>query len=91
MSLYYILLSAGIALLFLGIILTMIRFIQGPSLPDRIIALELISSSLIGVLSIYSIISGVKSILDVALVLSLVTFLGTMVFANYLVEEKKKK
>lgn len=90
MSIYFTLLSVAIAVLFLGLLLTMTRFVLGPSLPDRIISLDLFSSMLIGILALYSIISGVDSTLEVALVLSLVTFLGTMIFANYLLEKKKK-
>jgi len=90
MSIYFILLSVAIGILFVGLLLTMIRFILGPSLPDRIISLDLLSSILIGILALYSIVSGVDSTLEVALVLSLVTFLGTMIFANYLLEKKKK-
>ncbi len=90
MSMYFILLSVAIGVLFVGLMLTMIRFWIGPTLPDRIISLDLLSSMLIGILALYSIISGVDSTLEVALVLSLITFLGTMVFANYLIEKKKK-
>ena len=91
MSIFYISLTVAIVVLFLGLVLIIIRFIKGPSLPDRVISLDLFSSTLLGILAIYSIVSGVRSYLDVALVLSLVTFLGTMVFANYLIQEKKKK
>lgn len=91
MSIYTLVLEIAIGLLCIGLVLTLVRFIKGPSLPDRIIALDLLSSILIGVLVIYAIVSGVRPYIDVALVLSLVTFLGTMVFANYLLEENKRK
>lgn len=90
MNVYFVLLSVAIAIMFLGLLLTLIRFLRGPSLPDRIISLDLLSSMLIGILALYSIVSGVDATLEVALVLSLVTFLGTMIFANYLLEKKKK-
>ncbi|GAB3651953.1 cation:proton antiporter [Echinicola sediminis] len=90
MSIYFILLSVAIALMFVALMLTMVRFLKGPSLPDRIISLDLLSSMLIGILALYSIVSGVDATLEVALVLSLVTFLGTMIFANYLLEKRKK-
>ncbi|MDN3671064.1 monovalent cation/H+ antiporter complex subunit F [Echinicola jeungdonensis] len=90
MSIYYLLLTLAIGVLFIGVMLTMIRFLIGPTLPDRIISLDLLSSMLIGILALYSIVSGVDSTLEVALVLSLITFLGTMVFANYLIEKMKK-
>ncbi|MEQ8549979.1 MAG: monovalent cation/H+ antiporter complex subunit F [Cyclobacteriaceae bacterium] len=90
MNLQLILLYVSISILILALILIMVRFIKGPSLPDRIISLDLISSALIAILALYSMISGTKSTLEVALVLSLITFLGTMVFANYILEKIKK-
>ena len=90
MNIQLILLSIAMVILFIALVLIMVRFVKGPSLPDRIISLDLISSALIAILALYSMISGIKSTLEVALVLSLVTFLGTMVFANYILEKIKK-
>jgi len=84
MSSFMIVLSGCIFLLTLGIVLIFIRFVRGPSLPDRIVALDLLSTVLIGILAIYALVSGVNSYFEIALVFSLITFLGTMAFAYYL-------
>jgi len=90
MNLFETSLSIAIAALCICMVLILYRFIKGPSLPDRVIALDVFSAQLLGVLAIYSIISGVRDYLDVAIVLSLVTFMGTMAFAYYLLQDKKK-
>lgn len=66
-----------------------IRFLKGPSIVDRIIALDLIVTIGIGVISIYSIINNQPNFLDIALILALIAFLGTVAFTYYL--EKRDK
>jgi multicomponent Na+:H+ antiporter subunit F len=78
----------AIGLMSLSMILTLFRFMKGPSLPDRIISLDVLSANLLAVLAIYSIISGERTYLNVALIMSLVAFVGTMTFAYYLVQKK---
>ena len=78
-------------MLSLGMVFMLIRFIKGPSLPDRIVSLDLFSTALIGFLAIYAVISGGKGYLDIALVFSLITFLGTMAFAYYLGKGKNNE
>ena len=83
--LYYIILP----LLSFSIVLVFIRFLKGPSIVDRIIALDLIVTIGIGIISIYSIINNQPNFLDIALILALIAFLGTVAFTYYL--EKRDK
>ncbi|MBS3737909.1 monovalent cation/H+ antiporter complex subunit F [Mesohalobacter halotolerans] len=78
--LYYIILP----LLSFSIVLVFIRFLKGPSIVDRIIALDLIVTIGIGIISIYSIINNQPNFLDIALILALIAFLGTVAFTYYL-------
>mgnify|MGYP001194447736 CR=1 FL=1 len=71
-------------LLGIGLLITFFRVVRGPSLPDRVVALDLMATFIIAISSAYSIASGQPSYLDAALVLALVTFLGTVAFAYYL-------
>ena len=59
------------------------RLLKGPSLSDRVVALDALSLLLVSFLVLYSVASGVGSYLDVAIVLSLVAFLGTVAFARF--------
>lgn len=67
-----------------GFLITFIRIARGPSLPDRVVALDLMASFIIAISAAYSIVSGQPSYLDAAVVLALITFLGTVAFAYYL-------
>jgi multicomponent Na+:H+ antiporter subunit F len=66
-----------------SVALVFIRLIQGPSLSDRIVALDLIGSLSIGFIAVYAIASGEAVYLDVAAVVALISFLGTIAFAYY--------
>jgi multicomponent Na+:H+ antiporter subunit F len=70
--------------------LTLVRFFKGPSLPDRVISLDVFSANLLAVLAIYSVLSEEKAYLNVALIMSLIAFVGTMTFAYYLVQKREK-
>jgi multicomponent Na+:H+ antiporter subunit F len=78
--------ASYIALCMMGvaILLAAVRLIRGPSLPDRIIALDLISILVAGTIAIYAIASGQAVFLDVATILALIGFLGTVAFARYI-------
>lgn len=67
-----------------GIVFSFIRLAKGPHLTDRIIALDLISVMAIGFFVTYGVLFDQPSFLDVAIILALITFLGTIAFAYYL-------
>ena len=68
----------------LGLVLATIRLLLGPTLPDRVVALEVIASMTIGFIVLYSISYKVPELIDVALVLALTSFLTAVAFARYL-------
>lgn len=88
MSLFLIAAYIAIVLISISTLLTMIRFIKGPSLPDRVISLDVFSANLLAILAIYSVLAGEKAYLNVALIMSLIAFVGTMTFAYYLVQKR---
>lgn len=71
-------------LLSLALLFGFIRLVRGPSLPDRVVALELIASLTVGYIAVYVITSGKTAFLDVAMVLALTAFLTAVGFARYL-------
>lgn len=74
------------ALLFLGagFLLTFLRLLRGPSLPDRVVALDLMSVLVVGWIAVHTVRTGHTVYLDVAIVLGLIAFLGTVAFARYI-------
>jgi multicomponent Na+:H+ antiporter subunit F len=76
-NLVYALLSAALLLAF-------VRLVRGPSLPDRVISLDLMASVVVGFICVYAIGTNQQVFLDVAIVLALIAFLGTVAFAQYI-------
>ncbi len=62
---------------------TVFRLIKGPSLPDRIIALDLIALFLICFCGVFAGSTGQVAYLDIAVALALVVFLATVALARY--------
>lgn len=74
----------AMALVGAALFLTLIRLIRGPTLPDRAVALDLIGIQTVGMIAAYEIAYGQPLLLDAAMVVALVAFLGTIAFARYL-------
>ncbi|HEY7617346.1 MAG TPA: cation:proton antiporter [Terriglobales bacterium] len=70
--------------LVLAMFLSFIRLVRGPSLPDRVVALDLITIQIAAMLAVDTIATGQSVFLDAAIVLALISFLGTVAFARYL-------
>jgi len=83
--LYYIILP----ILAVSAVLIFIRFLRGPTLSDRVVALDLLITTGIGIISVYSIITDQPTFLDIAMIVALIGFLSTVAFSYYI--EKKKK
>jgi multicomponent Na+:H+ antiporter subunit F len=74
-----------ITLLMLGVALLVafIRLVKGPTLPDRIVAMDLFGVLVVGLIVVLAGWSGVRATLDAAIVIALVGFLGTIAYATY--------
>ena len=70
-------------LLSLALLLVFVRLLRGPTLPDRVVALDLLSILGLGICAALAVATGQALLLDVALVTALVGFLGTVAFASY--------
>lgn len=73
--------------LLIAFLLAVVRLARGPSLNDRIMALDLIANITSGFLLVYVFITGLVIYLDVVLIISLISFLGSVGISLYL---KKK-
>ena len=73
-----------VIILLISVFLTLIRFLKGPTLSDRVIAFDtmgIIGTSLLVILSVYF----ERSLyLDIALIFALIGFLGTTIFGRYI-------
>lgn len=73
----------SLSMMAIAMMLAVARLIRGPTLPDRVVALDLISILVAGTTAIYAVASGQSVFLDVATILALISFLGTVAFARY--------
>jgi multicomponent Na+:H+ antiporter subunit F len=72
------LVTLGVALL-----IALIRLVKGPTLPDRIVAMDLIGVLVVGIIVVLAGSSKVRATLDAAIVIALIGFLGTIAYATY--------
>jgi multicomponent Na+:H+ antiporter subunit F len=84
MSLSSFVLLVILPVLSLALLLTFARLLRGPSLPDRVIALDMLATLSIGVVAVYALYTGQPALLDVAILQALLVFLGTVGFAYYI-------
>ncbi|WP_107851026.1 monovalent cation/H+ antiporter complex subunit F [Oceanimonas marisflavi] len=77
-------LTLSFIFLSLGLVLATVRLLIGPTLPDRVVALELIASLTIGLILVYSIAYDTPVLIDVVIVLALTSFMAAVGFARYL-------
>lgn len=76
--------SVMMGVLFLATLLAMIRVIKGPTLPDRVIAIDLITTLAVGIIALYTIKTGNAVYLTAGIALALLAFLGTVALALYI-------
>jgi multicomponent Na+:H+ antiporter subunit F len=89
MTLTFYLTYIILPILSISALLVFIRFLLGPNLSDRVVALDLLITIGISTIAVYAIISDQPSFLDIAMIFALIAFLGTVAFSYYL--EKRKK
>jgi multicomponent Na+:H+ antiporter subunit F len=75
-----------IALVVLGLafLLTVWRVVRGPTLPDRVVALDMLVAIVIGFIALIAIRTGFTLYIDIAISLGLVGFLATVAFARFI-------
>lgn len=79
--------TLAFGMLTIALLLAIVRVVRGPSLPDRVVALDLIASLSVGWIATYAVATNQLIFLDVAVVLALIAFLGTVAFAHYIAKE----
>lgn len=70
--------------LVVSMFLAFFRLVRGPSLPDRVVALDLIAITAVGLIGVYAVSTDQPIYIDEAMVLALIAFLGTSAFAHFI-------
>jgi multicomponent Na+:H+ antiporter subunit F len=74
-----------IALVTLGaaLLITVVRLVKGPTLPDRVVAMDLVGVQVVGLIVVLATSTRVRATLDAAIVIALIGFVGTVAYAAY--------
>ena len=76
----------SITFMVIAIIPCIYRVIKGPTIPDRVIAVDAMTTVIVVILGIYSYMQESAFFMDVALVLAIISFVGTVTISKYLDE-----
>jgi len=64
--------------------ISFIRLVKGPTLPDRVIAIDLIGVLMVCLLVVTAAATAQQALLDVAMVVALISFVGTVAYSRYI-------
>jgi multicomponent Na+:H+ antiporter subunit F len=68
----------------LSILVAVVRLVKGPSLPDRVVAMDLMGILVVGLIVVLAASTGVHATLDAAIVIALIAFVATIAYATYI-------
>lgn len=74
----------------IAFIIIIVRFLKGPEMFDRVVAIDLLITSGIGLIAVFSIYYDDEIFLDVATILAVIAFLSTIAFSYYLDQGNKR-
>ena len=78
----------ALGILCVALFLTVWRVVTGPSLPDRILALDMLTGIAIGFIAVVAVRTGFSLYIDIAISLGLVGFLATVAFARFVLSRR---
>ena len=81
--------SVSLILVTMSIVLAFVRVLRGPSLPDRVMAIDLIGVMSVSVIVLTAIVSDEPVLMDAAIALALISFLGTLAFARFIEQRER--
>ena len=76
--------DAAMGVLGVAMVLAVVRLLRGPTLADRVVALDLLAFFSAGIVALAAVVSDRAELVIVAVVVALLTFMGTAAFALYL-------
>lgn len=76
----------SVGLLILSLVLCSLRIARGPTLPDRVLGLDMLTSVGIGYVAVIAVRTGFQFYVDIAIALALVGFLATVALARFILQ-----
>ena len=84
-------LNVGLGLTVFAIVIGLICLWRGPTLSDRVVALDMMTAAIIAFCGLFSIRAQVEAYLDIAVALALVSFVTVVALARYAERLAKKR
>ncbi len=78
-----------LAMLLVAMLLALARMVRGPALPDRVVALDFLAASTVGVIVAATAGTGQRPLLDGAILIALVGFLGTVAYSWFVEKDSQ--
>ena len=85
-----VLVDTAVFMISVAFFIALIRVVWGPTLPDRVVAVDLIGVSAICLMVVAAAGSNEPAFLDAAIVIALLGFLGTVAYARYAVRRTRE-
>lgn len=79
-----VMLMTSVVLISIAILIAILRIVLGPSLPDRVLALDVIGVNIIASIAVISVLMNTKAFLEAILVLGVLSFIGTIAYSKYI-------
>jgi len=79
----------SIIMLMIALLLAFIRLALGPNISNRIAAMDLIASIIVGFILLYSIVVHDEVYIDTVIVISLISFISTVAISAYVKQKKQ--
>lgn len=76
-----------LVMLAVAILIALVRLLAGPSLPDRVVAMDLIGVLTVGLIVVIAAATEYRALLDAAIVIALVGFVATVAYARFVERE----
>jgi multicomponent Na+:H+ antiporter subunit F len=67
-----------------AVLVAVFRLVKGPTLPDRVVAMDLIGVLVVGLIVVLAASTSVTAVLDAAIVIALIGFVATLAYATYI-------
>ena len=81
--------ATALTMLAVAAALTLYRVMRGPTLPDRVVAVDLIGVLMVCLLVVTASATAQQAFLDVAIVIALISFVGTVAYARYIERSRR--
>jgi multicomponent Na+:H+ antiporter subunit F len=88
MSLFDTLMQGMLLVVAISMLLSALRLIRGPSIPDRAMAFDMLMIHVVALIAIFAMIVDQSTLLDTIIIVAVLGFLGTVALARYIEEGK---